>query len=58
MVSNTPFKFVDVQHYDSVAVENNTLYIMNAQVYEQNEETMAPKYATVASTFDVGRAAV
>ena len=41
-----------------MAVENNTLYIMNAQVYEQNEETMAPKYATVASTFDVGRAAV
>lgn len=43
---------------NSVAVENNTLYIMNAQVYEKCEEEMAPKYAKVAGTFDVGRAAV
>lgn len=43
---------------NSVAVENNTLYIMNAQVYEKCEEEMAPKYARVAGTFDVGRAAV
>ena len=43
---------------NSVAVENNTLYIMNAQVYEQNEDKWAPKYHQVAKTFDVGQKGV
>jgi hypothetical protein len=43
---------------NSVAVEDNVLYIMNAQVYEKAEDATVPTYRAVAGTFDVGRAAL
>ena len=54
--------------FNAVAVENNVLYIMNAQVFEQGDDATADEVAAVASVssalrrvmraFDVGRESV
>jgi hypothetical protein len=51
---------------NSVAVENNTLYIFNAQVFERTEDpnldeaaaVQADSYRKVVGTFDVGKSAL